>query len=29
MEMFTKVEEEKDKMLSLTEKCFKTAEKVR
>lgn len=28
MEMFTKIEEEKDKMLSLTEQCFKTVEKV-
>lgn len=28
MEMFTKIEEEKDKMLSLTEQCFKTAERV-
>lgn len=28
MEMFTKIEEEKDKMLSLTEQCFKTVEKL-
>ncbi|XP_026271506.1 calcineurin-binding protein cabin-1-like isoform X3 [Frankliniella occidentalis] len=28
MEMFTKIEEEKDKMLAITEKCFKAAERL-
>ncbi|XP_034242546.1 calcineurin-binding protein cabin-1-like [Thrips palmi] len=28
MEMFTKIEEEKDKMLGITEQCFKTVEKL-